>query len=271
MPSRFSTLRSSAATRRLLLAAAAATPLAGLPAPADEAAGVSRAELVDRWDLDGNGTIDASEASIARSRMRRSRLELETQSAIDPLTGRPRGVDDESAASAPEPTAEPSAPPRHRTPNDPSLPGNQVPGPQDPAPPQEPGAPSFPGAGRDRGIRRPPAAEPTTASPRGGALTGGIRAGAPAARPGYGAATPFSDLNAGRSRVASGVMPDPTSRSMRGRMTGGLVPRPLPVAPRGGAARSGSGTGRQAGGAPPAPVPTLPSIPRVTAEDIGGS
>jgi hypothetical protein len=43
------------------------TPSAPEPAPT----GATREELVRRWDLDGNGTIEPSEASIARARMRR--------------------------------------------------------------------------------------------------------------------------------------------------------------------------------------------------------
>jgi hypothetical protein len=66
------------------------------------------------------------------------------------------------------------------------------------------------------------------------ATTGGVRAGAPAARPGYGALGPRADLNAGRQPTAP-TKPAPAARPAIGR-----APTPRPIAP-----------------------------PRITAEDIG--
>jgi len=62
----------------------------------DDAAGMSREELVRKWDLNSDGSIDEGEAEVARSRMRRDRAELQLKSGIDPLTGKPRilAVDD---------------------------------------------------------------------------------------------------------------------------------------------------------------------------------
>jgi hypothetical protein len=86
-------------------------------------------------------------------------------------------------------------------------------------------------------------------------MTGGVRAGAPAARQGYGSLVPRGDLNAGRK------------------------PLDLPRTPLPGGARGGAGLlpslarpaipGR---GAPTVPQPPAPPAvqPRVTAEDIGG-
>jgi hypothetical protein len=57
---------------------------------AAQAPPVSREELMHQWDLDRNGTVDETEAEIAKSRMRRARTEAARNSGIDPLTGRPR-------------------------------------------------------------------------------------------------------------------------------------------------------------------------------------
>jgi hypothetical protein len=247
---------------------------AGTTASAEDPQGASREELVERWDLDGNGTIDESEAVLARSRMRRARRELEMQSSIDPLTGRPRDLDAETAEPVEEPKAPPPPPPRRRSPEEPPLPGTRVPDMKRPATPERPVPPS---AGQNSGSRirtpdsrRPAASRTPTPSPRSGSVVGGVRAGAPAARPGYGAAVPFSDLNAGRSRVASGPMPEQASRAARGRLSGGLVPSPVLPPTADGLARGGRYTGRPAGSPPVAPTPTLPRPPRMTAEDIGG-
>jgi len=66
----------------------------GVILPASPAAAqvppVSREELLHQWDLDRNGTVDETEAEIAKSRMRRARTEAARNSGIDPLTGRPR-------------------------------------------------------------------------------------------------------------------------------------------------------------------------------------
>ena len=214
--------------------------------------GTSREELVRQWDLDGNGTIDASEASIARARMRRSRLELELDSGIDPVTGKPRVIaDSEPADEAPaaEADVQPDGPPepRKRSTEEPALPGTRVPdskpGASGPTVPKTP----LPAAGDP--ARQSTSKAPSWAPSRPGSVTGGIRAGAPAARPGYGSIDPKPDLNAGIP------VPD-TSRSAGSRVgapRGGLLPSSrLPLAPR-----------------PTTPSAPTPRPPRVTADDIG--
>ena len=57
------------------------------PSPPPPSGKTSREELMRQWDLDFNGSIDPSEAAVARARMRRSRQEIEANSEIDPLTG----------------------------------------------------------------------------------------------------------------------------------------------------------------------------------------
>ncbi|MFM8893029.1 MAG: hypothetical protein ACKOTB_15680, partial [Planctomycetia bacterium] len=52
--------------------------------------GVSREELVRKWDLNRDGKLDASEVEIARTKMRKLRGEAAMKSGIDPLTGRPQ-------------------------------------------------------------------------------------------------------------------------------------------------------------------------------------
>lgn len=233
-------------------------------APGLKGSGSSREELVRQWDLDGNGTIDASEASVARARMRRSRMQLELDSGIDPVTGKPRVIvdgespDDKPPAESEQPM---DLPPerRKRTAEDPALPGTRVPDAKLPdstpitTPPSAPTAPSVPttdsrpSSGSEK---RSTPARPAPSASRPGSITGGIRAGAPAARPGYGALGPKRDLNAGIP------LPD-TSRSAGARgeaPRGGLLPsmRP-PTAPR-----------------PGVPATPAPRPPRVSADDIGG-
>lgn len=202
---------------------------------------VTREELVRRWDLDSDGTIDASEAEVARTRMRRERAELWRTTGIDPLTGQPRGEAEAAEsgeppapdlAAEPEPEPKPqraeAAPPGSRVPEV-RLPDSVRPTPQLSPPPTT----------RVPEARKTPTAPP----PRSGqnSVTGGIRAGAPAARPGYGTVGVGNDLNAGRR---PGVQP----RS-------GGVP-----------ARSGAAVPRRPAAPAPAPVPT----PRISAEEIGG-
>lgn len=212
-----------------------------LPRPAD---GVTREELVRRWDLDSDGTIDASEAEVARARMRRERAELWRTTGIDPLTGQARRQageqpDEESPLMPPDLIDEPEAGPKpDRT--DPALPGSRVPDVRlpDAASPTPPLIP--PATTRVPDARKPAASAP---SPRPGrdTVTGGVRAGAPAARPGYGAVGGKNDLNAGRR---PGTLP----------RSGGLPARTAP-----GAARQ-----------PAAPAPPLVPAPRISAEEIGG-
>lgn len=216
---------------------------------------VSRAELMRRFDLNADGKIDEAEAEMARSRMRRDRAEIMRNSSIDPLTGRPRG------ALPPEPPKKPvdiqaadAAPPATKPKDDELL---LVPGSPDgtPAPPnaaQQPptGRPSTSAAREPMPPRQPPAA-----------TTGGVRAGAPAARPGYGALGPKPDLNAARqpSAPVGGMQP----------RVGGMPPRGVPASGvPGRITQPNAGpSGRPSVGRTPTPRPIPP--PRITAEDIG--
>ena len=60
--------------------------------PSAPAAGQTREELVRQWDLDGNGTIDASEAAVARARMRRTDARSALVLLCSTNNSRPPGV-----------------------------------------------------------------------------------------------------------------------------------------------------------------------------------
>ncbi|MFM7205933.1 MAG: hypothetical protein ACKO4T_04595 [Planctomycetaceae bacterium] len=223
----------------------------------------SREELARQWDLDGNGTIDQSEASIARARMRRARTQFELDNAIDPVTGKPKvlGGEPEDEEPADVTTPEPDEPRRRadgagspavsgapRLPGAPALPG----APQPPA-----GRPSLAGSGTTAGAKpgdsKPGDATPAAVSPRPwspswrpASATGGVRAGAPAARAGYGATGPKPDLNAGMPKPILG------GRTADG-PRGGLLPAPRMPAQR-----------------PTTPTAPTSRPPRVSADDIGG-
>lgn len=204
-------------------AAARTTPIPVVPRK-------TREELVREWDINSDGKIDIGEAEVAASRMRLERATIRLNTGFDPVTGRPRGepepeeepVEDEEPDSdlaaeldAATQQAKPKPAPRITTS------GTQ---------PAKSGAALFP-------TQRPLPA------------TGGIRAGAQAARPGYGAA-PAPSLNAGRplataqpstatrplNAAASARQPagslrsaGPTAPGANGavqRPRGGLLPRP---------------------------------------------
>lgn len=190
----------------------------------------TREELIREWDINSDGKIDIGEAEVAASRMRLERASIRLNTGFDPVTGRPRGepepeeesVEDEEpesdlAAELDAATQQAKAKPAPRT----TTSGTQ---------PAKSGAALFP-------TQRPlPAA-------------GGVRAGAQAARPGYGAAAAPS-LNAGRplattqpstttrplNAAASAQQPagtprttGPTAPGASGsaqRPRGGLLPRP---------------------------------------------
>lgn len=208
---------------------------------------VSREELMRRFDLNADGRIDGAEAEMARSRMRRERADIMRHSSIDPLTGRPRGAPppeppkkpvDIQAADVVPPVAKPKDDELLLVPGRPD--GTPAPAAQTPAAKTQPptGRPSASAAREALPTRQPPSA-----------VTGGVRAGAPAARPGYGALGPKPDLNAGRQPTAP---------------FGGMQPRGVP----GRTAQPNAGpTGRPAIGRAPTPRPIAP--PRITAEDIG--
>lgn len=202
--------------------------------------GASREELVQKWDLNGDGTIDTSEAAIAKARMRKARMEMQLDSSLDPVTGKPRTADGDDvgeAAARPDGLPPEPVPSRATTTSDrPTLPGTRVPTPVTSS--SGTNGSAAPGTTATKGRGTPPSS---------GAFWGGLRAGAPAARPGYGSLGPKPDLNAGRPRS---LLPG----------TGGA-----PYQPRGGLMPST--TGRPGASSPP---PITPKPPRVTAEDIGG-
>ena len=194
--------------------------------------GQTRDEMLRRFDLDANGRIDEGEAETARARMRRDKIDAVQNSGIDPLTGRLRG------APAGEQAAEP-------------LPDD--------------GLVFPPSSSAEQPRRKPaadekPAAKATPALPPGRApvITGGVRAGAPAVRPGYGSTGPKQELNAGRPR-------EPQMTPGQARLRGGMQPpgRTAPQQP--GAPR--------AGGAPRAAAPRPSLFPQgsaqPSAEDFG--
>lgn len=190
----------------------------------------TREELIREWDINSDGKIDIGEAEVAASRMRLERATIRLNTGFDPVTGRPRGetepeeesVEDEEpesdlAAELDAATQQAKPKPAPRT----TTSGTQ---------PAKSGAALFP-------TQRPLPA------------TGGVRAGAQAARPGYGAA-PAPSLNAGRplatrqpstttrplNAAASAQQPagtprpsGPTAPGASGsaqRPRGGLLPRP---------------------------------------------
>ena len=64
------------------------------PPAAAQAPASSREELMRKWDIDRDGKVDASEAEIARGRMRRARTDAVMNSGTDPVTGKPRVATD---------------------------------------------------------------------------------------------------------------------------------------------------------------------------------
>jgi len=235
--------------------------------PTSPLAPVSREELMRRFDVNADGRIDEVEAEMARSRMRRERAEVMRQSSIDPLTGRPRGAPPPGSIQerAREPVriqAADVAPPFAKPKDDELLllpgrpdgtpaPANDTQQPANAA--QQPAVPSRPPANAAR------EALPTRQPPS--AVTGGVRAGAPPARPGYGALGPKPDLNAGRQPTlpSGGMQPRVGGMPPRGMPPGGMTGRTAP--PNTGPA------GRPSIGRAPAARPVPP--PRITAEDIG--
>jgi len=191
--------------------------------------GMTREELMRRFDLNSDGKVDASEAAIAQSRMRQKRLAAQSNLGFDPLTGLPRGESSGSPLGV-DPLAEIRTRSQQGLPQDARAslagPGEDVglmlpdlgeetaaPQPQnilpdEPADPEPavtpPAAAESPIAPRPSGPRRPTGrglgaaqADPNGAR-KNGPVTGGVRAGAPPARLGYGAGAPSQDLNAAR-------------------------------------------------------------------------
>lgn len=245
------------------------------------------AELLRRWDLNADGRIDPTEAEIARSRMRAERVEsrqAEAQPfpAIDPVTGRPLeagGVAPDELLLVP---GRPNAAAGNGGRTAAATPGNRGPaaaadgGPRNP-PSRNVGPPNSgpqPRAGTRAGDQRadparaggPTAAAAQPATVSGGRqppqrpqpMTGGSRAGAPAVRPGYGAAGPKVDLNAGR--LPAGLPPSRGLPPQGGRMPSRSATAPL----------SGPQGGRPTGRTAPPPRSSATPTPRISAEEIGG-
>jgi hypothetical protein len=246
----------------------------GPGAAAEPAPGPTREELLQRWDLDGDGSISKSEADISRARMRRTRLELQLGAGIDPLTGLPRG-DAGAETSANTPTAEPlfqlppEPPPSQpsRTKPD-SLPGLRTPAtrPPTPAGPTSSRPPAATPGGRPSTatLPQPLSARASWLPPQRLAptATGGVRAGAPAAVPGYGSGA-WNDLNAGRRPAPAEGPADATRKP-----SGGLLPTGRPPG-RTGAIILPPLPGRPAAALPQAPAARPTPTPRITADEIG--
>jgi len=199
-------------------------------APGQTAAGskpvvprLTREELLKKWDLNGDGTIDAGEVEVATSKMRLERAEMRLGAGLDPVTGKPRN----NTTDDPEGDADDDAGERRPLTVDelaaklgfaPADAGGEQSGRETSATPEASAAISRP---RMFGLPPLRGQQPEAfAFPRGSAapgsgdsglpLTGGVRAGGLPARPGYGSRVAAPSLNAGRADATS---------------TGGLVPR----------------------------------------------
>ena len=151
----------------------------------------TRDELIREWDINSDGTIDIGEAEVAASRMRLERAAIRLNSGFDPVTGRPRG----ESESEEEPVEE--------------KPDSDLAAELDAATQQAKPKPAA--RTTTSGTQAPPAGAARFPTQRPLPVTGGVRAGAQAARPGYGAA-PAPSLNAGRPLITT--RPSPTSRPL---------------------------------------------------------
>ena len=248
---------------------------------------LSRGEMLRRFDLNFDGKIDEAEGELGRAKLRREREEEERQrrerEEINPLTGRPRSEDG----------LEKEAEPRKRRiiSIDDLLPRNED-SPPDSLPDSLPGdgaGERVSGAGRrtasgkekdesidpaaagrsrsggllgskeaPRSAARKPSATPEAGSTRPGIISGGVRAGAPPARPGYGA--PSTTLGGGSK----------SSRPLNaGRPVGSLRPGSSPAKPGAPTAGNGVGgqlparpqTGRSSAAQPTEAAPRVPLFP----------
>lgn len=241
-----------------------------------------RSLLLRKWDINADGRIDEREADVARARMRRERMDMQRQAGNDPLTGRPRGEKEQArdvadkAGGRDEDEEEFAEMLTESDDDSPRLPGTTsprlaVPTPKSPVVGPSQGIPrasvytraqgpqhtsGVPSPMRQPGTQAGSSPDPQAAlGTRAGwmgrwtqPLTGGARAGAPAATAGYGASGPQRDLNAGRYREE---LPSVRGLTPRLDVSGGLLPAVRQ--PR-----------------PPAAAPTPAKPPRITAEEIGG-
>ena len=263
--------------------------------------GLTREELTRSWDLDGDGTISKPEADVARARMKRERVEMQLGGGVDPVTGLPRSLgveqnEEHTPGDEPEFRLPPEQPPlpTSRTPRDagPGIGGPSLPAPRI-TPPAAGGGGSAPRAPRidpsrpaeGSGTTGDSSARPSGASwlapnQRASAVTGGVRAGAPAAAAGYGSG-PWSDLNAARSRYAPAPPAGPPGGAAgRGALGAGTSSRRTgsillpgggrPLSPGLGSPLDRSGMTSPSFNQPLAPPPPRVQPPRVSAEEIGG-
>ena len=288
-------------------------------AAAAQAPTVSREELMRQWDVDRDGKIDASEAEIARGRMRRARNEAMSNSGNDPVTGKPRvptdpitgrpvprdatatdrggllaPADDDSLILVPGNGERPGAtdsgiggtagkdsPPRPSRRDREALPGTRVPSMSSTLPSM---APRLPAGGSSTDPSQRPTG-PSSAAGRPGVIAGGVRSGVPGVRPGYGAAAPTRDLNAGRlpgglpqtrgvaPGTAAGPRLGPTQQpnATAGRLAGPGSPVPRPgIGPYRGATGQSSPTSPLSPASPGAPSVGVPAVPRPGMRQPGG-
>jgi hypothetical protein len=221
---------------------------------------LTRAELLKKWDINGDGSLDAGEVEVASSKMRLERARLRLSTGLDPITGKPRNgsaaddADDETAADeAPQKplTVDELAEKLGFTPVDADGDQNGKKRSSDPADNDPAGNDERRSLPPPRMFGLPPLRSQQSgallASPGAGGLplTGGSRAGGLPARPGYGSGVTSSSLNAGRTDASS---------------TGGLVPRLRSATPT---------TNLPAGMQPPAgSLSPAPPRPRRTVDDF---
>jgi hypothetical protein len=249
----------------------------------------SREELMRQWDIDRDGKVDASEAEIARGRMRRARTDAIMNSGTDPVTGRPRGATD-PVTGRPMPPADSADRGGLSTPADDGglilVPGNG----------ERPGSIGGAAAGKDmppRPSRREREALPGTRAPSMSSTIPSVSPRLPdGALPGAGSRSPGATSAAGRqgppnardaggadlssrARLLPGMPPqNPGARDPQslGAGQGRQQPATRPGIIAGGAragvpgARSGYGAGRPPGdlnaGRPAIQGPGVPSAPR---------
>ena len=240
----------------------------GDAAPPPLSPAITREELLRRFDLNFDGKIDETEGEIGRSKLRAERREEEERQQreldlIDPLTGRPR-----EEAKETEPKRK-----RRIISIDDLLPGADDPAGANDADPSA-ADPSRGGASpgskeRPRSAARQMPAAPAPGNGRPGLLSGGVRAGAPPARPGYGAplmpptggSKASRPLNAGRP--AGSLLPGSSTARPAAPAAGNAGSRAAPAAgnPGAGQAPRPPQTGRSSAPQAPPAAPRVPLFP----------